>query len=397
MRDCVVVGLERDGNAEPCAVLLLREPSADAAAIIARANARLADFQQMRRWLIWRDNDFPRTPTQKPVLSRIHEFAETQLAGGGAVASPASSALRELLARISGGAPVQPGSAAQLQLNSIERVELLSALEDRYQVDLSETEFSSAESLAALEHLLGQPPAPGPIFHYPRWAQTWPVRFIRAAAFYFLIRPAMLLLGWPRVRGRENLRGVAGPVLIVANHVTYIDPGFILAALPARLRSRVAVAMGGERLEALRNPPPGTGFFRGLLGGVQYPLVIALFHLFPLPMYGGFLKSFVFAGELVDRGWSVLVFPEGELTPDGAIAPFRAGIGLLATRLRIPVVPVHLEGLYDLRVANKHWASPGHIRVTIGAPVEFRETDAPEKIARELERRVKLLGEGRDT
>jgi long-chain acyl-CoA synthetase len=114
-------------------------------------------------------------------------------------------------------------------------------------------------------------------------------------------------------------------------------------------------------------------------------------------MHGGFLKSFVFAGELVDRGWSVLVFPEGELTPDGAIAPFRAGIGLLATRLRIPVVPVHLEGLYDLRVANKHWASPGHIRVTIGAPVEFRETDAPEKIARELERRVKLLGEGRDT
>jgi long-chain acyl-CoA synthetase len=114
-------------------------------------------------------------------------------------------------------------------------------------------------------------------------------------------------------------------------------------------------------------------------------------------MEGGCIKSFAFAGALVDRGWSVLIFPEGELTPDGAIAPFRAGIGLLATRLRIPVVPVHLEGLYDLRVANKHWASPGHIRVTIGAPVEFRETDAPEKIARELERRVKLLGEITDT
>jgi len=396
VRDCVVVGLERDGNAEPCAILLLREASADAAAIIARANTRLADFQQLRRWLVWRENDFPRTPTQKPVLSRIREFAETEVRGNIA-ATTASSALRELLARVAGGAPVQPGSAAQLQLSSIERVELLSALEDRYQVDLSETEFSSAESVAALEHLLERPAARGPIFHYPRWAQTWPVRLIRAAAFYLLVRPAMLLLGWPRVRGRENLRGVAGPVLIVANHVTYIDPGFVLTALPARLRWRVAVAMGGERLEALRSPPPGTGSFRALLGRVQYPLVIALFHVFPLPMYGGFRKSFAFAGELVDRGWSVLVFPEGELTPDGAIAPFRAGIGLLATRLRLPVVPVHLEGLYDLREANKHWTSPGHIRVTVGAPIEFRETDAPEEIARELERRVKMLGETRDS
>jgi 1-acyl-sn-glycerol-3-phosphate acyltransferase len=92
----------------------------------------------------------------------------------------------------------------------------------------------------------------------------------------------------------------------------------------------------------------------------------------------------------------VLVFPEGELTPDGAIAPFRAGIGLLATRLRVPVVPMRLEGLYNLRVANKHWTSPGLIRVTVGAPVEFRETDAPEDIARELERRVASLGESRD-
>ena len=96
----------------------------------------------------------------------------------------------------------------------------------------------------------------------------------------------------------------------------------------------------------------------------------------------------------MDRGWSVLVFPEGELTPDGAIAPFRAGIGLLVTRLRLPVVPMRLEGLFDLRQANKHWTSPGHIRVTVGAPVHFRETDTPEDIARELERRVSALGQG---
>jgi long-chain acyl-CoA synthetase len=394
VRDCVVVGLNRDGNAEPAGVLLLRDPASDAAAIVRRANTRLADFQRMRRWLVWPDSDFPRTPTQKPMLGRIREFAEAKLGGSAAATQgePSADPLRQMIARISRGTAVE-GGAAPLDLSSIERVELISALEDRYQVDLSEADFSSAQSVAAIEKLIEQPAARVRDFHYPRWARAWPVRSIRAAMFYLQVQPAMLLLGWPRVRGRENLRGVKGPVLIVANHVTYIDPGFVLTALPARLRWRVAVAMGGERLEALRNPPPGTGFFRALLGRVQYPLVVALFHVFPLPMYSGFRKSFAFAGELVDRGWSVLIFPEGELTPDGAIAPFRAGIGLLATRLRLPVIPVRLEGLYDLRIANKHWTSGGHIRVTIGEPVEFSEADAPEKIAGELQRRVAALGE----
>ncbi len=53
VRDCVVIGLERDGNAEACAVLLLREAaSANVGAIVQRANERLAPFQQMRRWTV---------------------------------------------------------------------------------------------------------------------------------------------------------------------------------------------------------------------------------------------------------------------------------------------------------------------------------------------------------
>jgi long-chain acyl-CoA synthetase len=279
-------------------------------------------------------------------------------------------------------------------------VELIGALEDRYQVDLSEADFSNATSVGDLEQLVkkagrGLPIADSgsraPVFRYSRWPRWRPVRWIRALAFYCLVRPAMLLLGWPRVRGRENLRGLKGPVLIVSNHASYIDPGFVLHALPARLRWRTAVAMGGETLTDLRVPPPGTNFFRAILGRIQYPLVIALFHVFPLPVRSGFRKSFEFAGELVDRGWSVLVFPEGVLTPDGAIGPFRAGIGLLVTRLRIPVIPMRLEGLYDLREANKHWTSPGHIRVTVGAPVTFAEAETPENITQELERRVKDL------
>jgi long-chain acyl-CoA synthetase len=279
-----------------------------------------------------------------------------------------------------------------LQLSSVERVELLSALEDRYQVDLSETEFASADSVRELERLVERPASRAGPFPYARWAQWWPARMVRFAVLNCVARPAMLLLAWPRVRGRENLDEVRGPLLVVASHQTYLDPAYVLEALPGRLRRRLAVAMDGERLALMKNPAAGTGFFRGSVDRVKYFLITLVFNVFPLPRMSGFRRSFAFAGELIDRGWSVLVFPEGELTRDGRVAPFRAGIGLLAARLKLPVVPIRLEGLYERRIADKSWAPPGTIRVSIGAPVRFDESQAAEEIARDLERRVAALG-----
>jgi long-chain acyl-CoA synthetase len=402
VRDCVVIGIERDGNAEPCAVLLPREGAEagaiDAGGIVQRANERLAGFQQMRMWTVWHDKDFPRTPTHKPMLGRIRAAVEEEMGARAAAAGArragggGSSALAELVARVSHGRVAADGAGGgALQLSSIERVELMSAIEDRYQVDLSEAQFTKADSMESIAKLLEQPGARAREYRYPRWAQKWWTTAIRVAAFYLLVRPAMLLMGWPRVRGRENLRGVAGPVLVAANHIAFIDPGFVLQALPARLRHRLATAMDGELLETMRVPPEGTPWFSRALLRMQYLLVVALFNVFPLPRQAGFRKSFAFAGELTDGGWSVLVFPEGERTRTGQMKAFRAGIGLLATRLRVPVVPVRIDGLFERKVEESKWARPGQIKVTIGAPVTFGETTPAEEIARELERRVAEL------
>jgi long-chain acyl-CoA synthetase len=396
VRECVVVGLERDGNAEACAVLLLRDASAaDAEAVVARANARLAPFQQMRRWTVWRDSDFPRTPTQKPMLARIRETVQREFGGvqKGAAAKQISGGLGDILQRISHRDLAPASEAAKLNLSSIERVELLSALEDRYQVDLSETEFTAADTVASLERLIEQPEARAVAIHYPRWAQKWWALWIRTAVFYLVQRPAMFILGWPRVRGRKHLRGVNGPVLVVANHVTYVDPAYILAAFPGRLRRRLAVAMEGEVLETMRKPPEGAGTFSNLLLRLQYVLIVGLFNVFPLPQRSGFRKSFAFAGELADRGYSVLVFPEGVRTKTGNMAPFRAGIGFLAMRLGLPVVPVRFDGLFERKQAGGKWAPPGFVRVAIGTPVKFSESQSAEEIAQDLQRRVEALGD----
>src|SRR5262249_14789706 len=164
------------------------------------------------------------------------------------------------------------------------------------------------------------------------WPQRWPITWIRLAVYYFLGWPATYLLAAPRIRGREHLRGLRGPVLVVCNHVTAIDIAWVLAALPARLRNHLATAMGGERLSSMRSPAESIPGFQGFMERLRYFLVTSLFNVFPLPRQSRFLESFQFAGDLVDRGWSILVFPEGRTT-DGSMQPFRGGIGLLASKL----------------------------------------------------------------
>jgi len=369
VRDCVVVGRERGGNAEPCAVLILRDHNEDAKTIVARVNEKLAEYQRMRSWSVWPDEDFPRTSTGKPRRNVIRDAVEANLSGH--TVTGTASALSELLARVTGRSPqnLQPDADLEneLGLSSLERVELLGALEDRYQVDLSETKFAIATTVGDLEKLLQGEAGKRREFHYPRWTLRWPVTWLRLAAHYLLVRPAVFLLGWPRVLGHENLRGVRGPVLVISNHIDDVDVGFIQTVLPPRLRHRLATATGGEALEALRSPAADGSWLGRIYDRVQWTLAVALLNLFPLPRQAGFRKSFAYAGEAVDRGYSVLVFPEGRHTEDGKLRPFRSGIGLLVNNLRIPVVPIRIDGLFEIKQAGRKFALPGKIQVRIGA------------------------------
>ncbi len=431
VQDCVVVGLERGGNAEPCAVLILRNSGAPAAGvnfsgapgvppgwtgedarpststIVQRANETLAEYQRMRTWFVWPEEDFPRSSTQKPRRNVIRDAVEAGLRGQ--ASANTASPLAELLTRITGRSVqnmqnLMPDATLEsgLGLSSLDRVELLSALEDRYQVDLNEANFANAATVGDLEKLLqdersgsGKQDLELPrrgfhstAYHYPRWTLRWPTTWLRLASHYLLTRPAMLLLGWPRVRGRENMRGVCGPLLVISNHVADVDVGFIQTALPARLRHKLATATGGEALELLRSPAPDRAWFRRIYDRLQWTLGVALLNLFPLPRQSGFRKSFAYAGEAVDRGYSVLVFPEGKHTQDGKLCPFRSGVGLLANNLRVPVLPMRIDGLFEIKHAGKKFAAPGKICVRIGKPIRFAPESDPAEIARALQKAV---------
>lgn len=393
IRDCVVVGVEREGNAEACAVIL-PYPGRDPAPAVKRANESLAGFQRIRRWLVWPDEDFPRTSTQKPILGPIREFAASQT--GPLPASGRSGVLSDALSRLTGGKELSRDArlADDLQLTSIDRVALLSALEDRLQVDLDESFFTSAVTVGDLEKMLSGPSRRQPGYPYPGWAQNGAVAVLRNLVDLLLVRPAVLLMARPDIRGRENLRPLHPPVLFVSNHVTQVDVGFIRAALPARFRRRLAVAMLGELLRDMRHPPEGTAFLQGIADRLSYCLVAALFAVFPLPQKSGYRQSFAFAGESAERGYSILVFPEGTRTKDGKMNPFRTGIGLLAANLDVPVVPIRLDGLFQLKKSGKKLARPGTVKVTIGPAVQYSRGTDPSLIAADLFSRVSTLGPG---
>lgn len=395
VKDCVVVGVERGGNAEACAVVILREKG-ELGAAVRRANESLAEYQRMRLWMEWPSEDFPRTNTQKPRGNLIAEVAQAKLQRGAEGASASESGpLGDLISRVTGHAVPILGKDASLDsdlgLSSLDRVELLSALEDRYQVDLSETSFNAVRTVGDLERMLRGEAAPAVAYHYPRWALRWPVTWLRLLGQYLLMRPAIVLLGWPRLEGREHLRGVRGPLLVVSNHVGDVDPGFILTALPARFRHRLAIATGGEALEILRKPRPERMCFLRIYDRVQWMLGVSLLNLFPLPREAGFRRSFAYAGEAVDRGYSVLVFPEGRHTTDGNLLPFRSGIGLLALNLGIPVLPMRIDGLFEYKSAGRRFAAPWKISVRIGQPMNFPPEMDAAKIAAELQQAVERL------
>ena len=408
VRDAVVIPLDRNGNAEPFAALLLRNGEEAAARLaVEAANNSLAEYQRIRRWIIWPEPDFPRTSTGKPKLTAIaaaaterstaprdDELATVVASGSGRRSrSESTDSVSKIIASLA--SHDEPKDLERdLNLSSLDRVELLGALEHRYHTELNETAFANAKTVADVRQLLQAPGTRHTEYNFPRWTQRTPMRWLRLAVYYALVWPATQILAHPKIVGRDHLNQVRGPLLVICNHVARrADIGLVLAALPPRFRHRLATAVGGETLQGMRQPPLQWIFAKRWAYQVGYWLVVSLFNVFPLPRFSGFRESFRYAGESVDRNYSILVFPEGETTKSetGEMQPFHAGIGLLAENLRIPIVPIRMDGVWQMQREGRRLARIGEITIHIGTPLTFPPGVPAEMIAEELRKAVAAL------
>jgi long-chain acyl-CoA synthetase len=398
----VVIEIEGPHGPEPLTVLILRDLHANAEATVNRVNELLAPHQQIRRWFVWPGEDFPRTATQKVRKQVVGEVVRAELAGAPKISGSAASLvgrsndLLKIIARINKDVPATLDQSAKLgtdlRLDSLGRVELLSALEDRYQIEIDEAAFTDATTLAEVEKIIREGRhEEATQYPYPKWQQRWPLSWLRITLLYLIVLPVTRILGWPRISGREYLRNLRGPLVFVCNHVTMMDHALVLLALSGRFRTRMAIAMDGEVLRDWLHPPAGTGLFTRVLGLLNYVSVVLFFNVFSMPQKSGFRRSFVFAGGMMDQGSSLLVFPEGQRTKDGALNPFMPGTGLLIQRLAAPVVPMRIDGLWELKTAGRHFAWPGEVSVIIGEPVNYSPQQDPEAVTTDLAKHVRAL------
>ncbi len=148
-----------------------------------------------------------------------------------------------------------------------------------------------------------------------------------------------------------------------------MDVPAILAALPARWRYRVAPAMRKEFFEEHFH---GHSFTNSL----NYYLSALMFNAFPIPQReAGVFSTLRYMGDLAGGGWCVLIFPEGRMTKAGEIAPFQPGIGMIASKLQVPVVPVRLEGLDHVLHSSWKMARMGRVKIKFGPPVHLAGND----------------------
>jgi long-chain acyl-CoA synthetase len=238
-------------------------------------------------------------------------------------------------------------------------VALALQIDEAYDAPLSDDEFAEAVDVAGLLELVrqrqGQPPAPEP----SRWAFSRPARLFRRFLDATIAKWLMRVVADPRVEGLEHLADIDGPVLICPNHVSHLDAPTVRACLPTALRERLAIAAAADT------------FFDGNPIG---PLVALAQGALPFGRTADVRASLEHVADLVADGSSVMLFPEGTRARDGRLGPMRSGIGLLATNLRVPVVPVHIDGTWEILPPGAglpRLRRRKRVRVRFGAPISF--------------------------
>ena len=389
VRDATVVGLERaEGDVQVHAVVILRNGD-EADEVVHEANRQLGGHQQIRGWTVWPDEEFPRNSSMKvlkhEVLSWIQAKKEAEPpSSASATALAAAGAIARLVRQIEGvpADAVAPEArlSADLGIDSLGRVELLSLVEEELGVYIDDGELDPDETVGGLQARVDASAAAGvaPQEDIFSWPMNPLVAGLRIGIQQLLLQPLVALVYRRRVRGLEHLRGLEGPVMFAPNHHLHNDNAIILCSIPLSWRRKLSVAAALDGIFQSRF----RGFFAALIGNA-----------FPLAREGAVRRSLDLLGARLDRGYSILIYPEGKLTVDGPLQEFKSGTGLVAIHGAIPVVPVRLKVHKPSRwdKGTTGTALRGDVEVIFGKPIRFPVDDDPNRATAEIRAAVEAL------
>ncbi len=383
VKDSCVLGLEnKKGHVEIKAVLLL-DSDTNPEKVIDQANSNLASYQQINSWAIWKEDDFPRSATQKVKRDEVKKVILSQEQEHTKQVTTGKSKVIQILSQISGVAleKINPDTRIirDLNMDSLMRVELVMRLELELGITVDETVITQQTTVAQLEELVnknvGVPKAPT-LKRWPRscWAKV--LRFL-GHGLSFLIGKILVKL---EVQGLDNLENLHAPVIVMPNHIGYLDAFVLFMALPFKIRKNLAFSAARDVLYE------------------EYSKVAWLAELFfnsyPLPRLESesIRPGLESTGKLIDQGYSIVIFPEGKISLDGNLQRLKLGAGLFAVEMDSEIVPVKIEGTREIAPYGKLLPRRrGTVKVIFGKPLKFKRSDSYEEAKNQIENAMKVL------
>ena len=281
-----------------------------------------------------------------------------------------------------------------LGLDSMQRIELLVALEQEIGGDLEESRLAEIYTVRELVDAVrensrsrsGHPRAQfagwKAVLHEesadPELQKLFRPRPI-SEAFWFLVSRLGLLIGHDRFHLRVKHAGklpARGPYIICSNHQSFLDPLFLAGVLTWPVFCNT-FAVGTSEIF-------GQGFLRTLARWLRVVVVDPDANLIPAMRAGA---------SGLRAGYVLILYPEGERSIDGEPKIFKKGAAILSIHMQVPIVPVAIEGFHEAWPRGKPFQKFAPLQITIGDPMTPpAETEASEEtyaaMTAELKRRV---------
>jgi len=332
VQEACVIGINREKGEVVHAVILTKQAN-KLPSIINDVNKKLASHEQIMESSIWKDEDFPRTPILKIDRNRVLEKIQ-----GIKLERPEIIIKTEdkLIALISHLAHISPNKIKEtltlgtdLKIDSLGRVELLSLIEQEFGVAISETKITQETSLRKLRKLIKE--APTTFEEIPINESLYNPLIMKIRTFLQQLLPFPLHALFVPMEGKDeaNLKDLKLPVIFYFNHIGIMDGLCVLRILPQYIRERIVIAANSDLWKDWR-----------------FPFVEFFGPAYPFDKKEKVKASLELTGEFLDRGFSILMAPEGIFTPDGKLLEFKPGIGLLAVEAQVPVVPIKIDPAY---------------------------------------------------
>lgn len=387
VKESCVVGIDKGKGETVHAVLILNPGNYNLGDIIRSANEKLDPQNRITSSSLWPQLDFPKTTTLKIQKYKVIEALKKEEANA---LNISSDSLIALIANLTGKSykDIKESSVltTDLNLSSISRLELINYIEQEFRVDLDDSMIDQNTKVSDLRKLISRGEKGKKANGLKLWTNTRYGIAVRKCIDSIINFPFIRYFFNITVEGLDNLKNIEGPVVFIANHLSYLDQPAIMYAFPPEWRYRTATAMRAEFFFS-----ENSKIYEDIYKRIAFSYSAIAHNAFLLPQRSGFRKNLIFMGKLIDRGVNILIFPEGTRSRTGELLPFMPGLGLIIKELQVPVVPIHISGMIHIFPRGATFPKRGKCIIRIGKMLNFT-FESPDKIVEKSRQAVLSLG-----